>query len=786
MKSVASKMNAPTDRHTPLKRANRLLKTSLIMTMGLILCATCIHAQLPVRTSSPFSIVGFIQAATLDAPGDVMAGGTLKVNGQVVTIPRNTLLEMPAATISWAELFALAPKPYGLGTGPSPVSTTQMQAQSGLAMADLPTPLTTFEVTVLGNRIIDPILHTDRYIAGLVFLAQQSLNMGQGHINFIDYTKGEIRVGGTINDPTTGTRVQINDPLGRFGLAHSPDLRFTIDEDNPTVHASSSYPMCIPRVAPTATAFDPLCPETNRPRDPATGNPQTVFNMPPPPPQINPTTDVAVITANPKPGDAPDSTRQMPFEVGDYVTFNGTLVNDPALVNPATGICNLPSGSTACPTIISAWNLVGSVGAFTWPGTLPAYVDIEVMLLGVAGDPNPLLPQEAVEKLVMIGFTTDFMSLVDSWAIDRDNCTGGTKDRYLVTGNPFGPPLGALKGRFKTRTVVGNFLPATREMRAVSRTIMGGAIYAGVFDSTTSPSAPGNPIPAGLHTYANGLLAGQYHAPNFTFVFPENLILGSPQVPLNLQDFGFLVNGEGPYFPVDATLFGLPANSSVSSGQLTPWPGNFNVTAGCGPGNVTKMPIPNAGAPRTVASGATVTLDGSASFDPNNLNPPLPLTYLWLQVAGPTVQLSDPTAVKPTFTAPIVPAGNLATTLAFDLAVNNGVGSSGIATTTVTVSPISNPPAGDNVTILSAVYKTSKSLLNVNATSSDQSGAAQLTLQIPNHAPVLMSNQQPLCLPLCAPNSYFVVVTGVNPIPASITVVSSEGGSATSRITKIK
>jgi hypothetical protein len=187
-----------------------------------------------------------------------------------------------------------------------------------------------------------------------------------------------------------------------------------------------------------------------------------------------------------------------------------------------------------------------------------------------------------------------------------------------------------------------------------------------------------------------------------------------------------------------------------------------------------------------VASGASVTLDGSGSFDPNNFNPPLTLSYLWLQVSGPTVQLSDPTAVKPTFTAPIIPAGGTPATLLFDLAVNNGIGSSGIASTTVTVSPQAFVSKPDTVTILSAVYKTSKSLLNVNATSSDLTGAAQLTLQIPNHAPVLMSNQPPLCLPLCQPFSYFAVVTGVNPIPGSITVTSSEGGSATSFVTKIK
>ena len=60
-----------------------------------------------------------------------------------------------------------------------------------------------------------------------------------------------------------------------------------------------------------------------------------------------------------------------------------------------------------------AWSAIADIGAFTFPGVMPAYVSIEVMLLGVAGDPDPLLPQEAVEKLVFIaGAVREFAELL--------------------------------------------------------------------------------------------------------------------------------------------------------------------------------------------------------------------------------------------------------------------------------------------------------------------------------------------------------------------------------------
>src|SRR3954451_1245724 len=438
----------------------------------------------PVKTLapvSPFNIVGFIQKATLDSPGDVSSGGTMVVNGITITVPRNTLFQMPATAMTWEELFALAPSssapsnlpcassnPNGLpcSTGPYGLNSSN-GPQTGLALSDNPAPATTYEGTVLGNRVVNG--GTDQYIAGLIFLSQQSLNSGQGYINFIDYAKGELWVSSTLGGPT-GARVRINTPVGRYGVSQTPDQRFTADEDNPTIRSSTGYPMCVARFDP-AVATDSLCPQWNRPVDPQTGAYQTIFTMPPPP-AVSPTP----AAGGPMP--PPDATQQAPFQVNDYITYSGTLVRD-------------SSGGQ----YISAHTIIAELGIYTSPGTMPAYVAIDDMLLGVGGNPNPLFPQEAVEKLRITAFTTDPSQLIDFYAVDVDAC-GTETNRFYGTADPFGPPVAGKKGRARLITTVGNFLPASREMRAASRTLTGGA--------------PVGSILSTAKTYANGLIAGQY------------------------------------------------------------------------------------------------------------------------------------------------------------------------------------------------------------------------------------------------------------------------------------
>src|SRR3954465_15006150 len=88
-------------------------------------------------------------------------GGTITVNGTTIIVPKNTLLQMPALALTWQELFTMAPAPYGLASGPSG------QDQSGLAKADVPTPATTYEVRIQGNRLEKN--GQEQYIAGLMF-----------------------------------------------------------------------------------------------------------------------------------------------------------------------------------------------------------------------------------------------------------------------------------------------------------------------------------------------------------------------------------------------------------------------------------------------------------------------------------------------------------------------------------------------------------------------------------------------------------------------------------------
>ncbi len=80
---------------------------------------------------------------------------------------------------------------------------------------------------------------------------------------------------------------------------------------------------------------------------------------------------------------------------------------------------------------------------------------------------------------------------------------------------------------------------------------------------------------------------------------------------------------------------------------------------------------------------SSITLDGSRSSDPENVA----LSYHWTQLSGWKVQLSDPTAVKPTFMHP------WPGTYLFQLVVNDGLRESQPAWVTIVVGPNHAPVA---------------------------------------------------------------------------------------------
>lgn len=133
-----------------------------------------------------------------------------------------------------------------------------------------------------------------KYIVGLLWIFQEIANLNEGFITNIDYATGELRIGGNFSDPTTGVRAVINDPgiivnlilttlanclleltVGRYGLVHGDWPLWTADTENPSIVASTGFPVCVPRVDP-ATSDDPLCPMKNRPLD-GTGKPLTAL-----------------------------------------------------------------------------------------------------------------------------------------------------------------------------------------------------------------------------------------------------------------------------------------------------------------------------------------------------------------------------------------------------------------------------------------------------------------------------------------------------------------------------
>jgi hypothetical protein len=480
----------------------------------------------PVSPVIPFDIVGAIQNFTVLVPGNLYSGGNITVNGVNVLIPTNLVITMPASYQTVGQLFANSP----------------VAGQSALALADIPAPIAAYEVTIAGN-VVNGV-----YIAGLVSIAQQSLNIGAGVIKSINNATGALCVGAAIGacNPLTDARVIINDPSGRYGLAKpSPDTRFAVDTDNPTIHARSGYPMCVPRVG--LPAIDPRCPDTNRPGP--IGARLTTFAM----------SAAAVIagapftpTGIPAGGPLTNPNEQAPLVVGDVINYSGVLARD------ATGV------------YVAAYSIEANVGIYTAPGA-PNYIYMDAPLLGTGPafcPPNAECQARLRTTVQMTDPSGNVRPVI--YAVDETQAGARTLrplSSLLVNTAQIGRWVFATDK--DTNTFGGANGPGAPREHAVLASPGVGATGAGFLPLATGTAlasnrdpvvAPGAALPPGAPNTANGLLAGQYVSPTGEFIFPEPIIGGAPMTPYNFRCLRFLVNGWGQGG-------GLP-----SIGRLVPFP----------------------------------------------------------------------------------------------------------------------------------------------------------------------------------------------------------------------
>jgi hypothetical protein len=543
-------------------------------------------------SATPFSMVGHIEnfclVDQLKAGGLCPSGNDVRpavnanpfiaarmvVNGTRIVVPANLVIAMPAAYKTPQEIFSQAK------------GISRTNNESGLALDDKAPPLAAYEVSIEGNIVCTgPGACT--YIAGLITLSQQALNNGAGFIHGFG-PGGVIFVGA---DPRAATpqpgdvRLRINDPkpgdiaTGRYGLSNEqqfpaplpdarfPDPRFQADQGNPTIHALTGYPMCVPRAA-----ADPECPQANRPRPnpalpchPVTNKCLTTFVTDTvalvPPAAFGGTIPACGAGCNPR--------KQAPFVVGDYVTYAGTLAHDGPV--PAAGARIDPVR-----IFISVHTMVANVGIYTKPGVDPAYVSLEGSLLGTlgpialcggGGGPPPPSPgrgttaAECQDRIKVEGFTTDPSRTVNVYAIHVTPPSSPGAGSFVRVLNSTAKAQ-AVFGRF--RWITGKFAGvvvldgAGTTVRGLTREVMVR------IDGAGGPLPDGTPLPVPPSpAVANGLTPGVYIAPVSEYIFPEPTAIQGGVLPrLNLQCLEFLTNG-----------WSLDGVTTI--GQLTPWPGDL-------------------------------------------------------------------------------------------------------------------------------------------------------------------------------------------------------------------
>lgn len=452
-------------------------------------------------------ITGTIDLLEVDDPTDVWSSGRMVVNGQVVIIPRNMIIQLPANWLTLQQIFDQAPAAARI-LGKSGLASLDGLGSAGFA-------------TVLGNRS-----GFGNVIAGDVFI-EKGVEVANGMVTFINHTDGYLRIDGIVGDDTTGLMIRINDPTGRHTIQQgkgcdggpncSPDPRFTNDPDNYTIAFSTGFPAGLPSTVPvgqrpgfragdSAAAAsdangvgDPFCPVTNRTTSPVA-----------------------------------DSRRFAPIQVGDSIMAEGNFED------------------VAGEHFLSCHTLTVFAGLITRDSPdQPDYMIFDEVEWDVPAFQN----QRA--RMLMIGFTTLNTSQVDIFKLNVDPIANDNHEEPLAStvGNPNTINQGIVAGGggiFKIRydvDFVGNnnkpdLLPCSNLANAGLRTCSGVNTLIENFDilvpiTREIQGRTRHPLSPGVVTRdINGRVAtnGQYLTP-VGLGFPEfvEIDLAALQTPLSFD-----------------------------------------------------------------------------------------------------------------------------------------------------------------------------------------------------------------------------------------------------------
>lgn len=356
---------------------------------GLLLLPLLARESLAQGPATGALLTGRIELLNIDDPNDTWSSGTMVVGGQLVILPRNLILQLPANWLTLQQLFAQAP-PAALAKN-----------VSGLALLDGPEFLGGF-ATVHGNRN-----SFGNVIAGDVFIAKGT-EVVNGVVTFVNHTDGYLRIDGAPGDDTTGLMIRVNDPESRFTIQQgagcdggpncSADQRFGVDTDNYTITFATGYPAGIPSTIPAGLrpgfragdpvnaasdangVGDPFCPSTNRGVQPV-----------------------------------PDSTRFAPIQLGDSITAEGNI-------EYVDGVRFLSCHTLTVADALTTQNTP----------TQPDYMIFDEVEWDVPSFDNQRI------RMLMIGFTTLNDSQLDVFRLSVDPATNLDHESPLAStvGNP--------------------------------------------------------------------------------------------------------------------------------------------------------------------------------------------------------------------------------------------------------------------------------------------------------------------------------------------------------------